>query len=70
MILFRFFYTDEVLKWDKKSQKNQQRLTVSGRVNFGFDVSCNTPDEFKRCVIVIPTAFLEHRSTTTSSKSL
>ena len=34
------FYTDEVLKWDKKSKKkNQQSLTVSSRVNFGFDVS-------------------------------
>ena len=41
------FYTDEVLKWDKKSKKkNQQSLTVSSRVNFGFDVSCNTPDDF------------------------
>ena len=28
-------YTDEVLKWDKKFQKNQQSLTVSSRVNFG-----------------------------------
>ena len=29
------FYTDEDLKWDKKSPKNQQSLPVSGRVNFG-----------------------------------
>ena len=30
----------------KALKKNQQGLPVSGRVNFGFDVSCNTPDEF------------------------
>jgi len=39
----RYFGTNEVLKWDKKSQKKIQRLTVSklrntrmDQTNFGF----------------------------------
>ncbi len=51
MLLGIVIYTREDLKWHKSDKIKIHGLSITGRVNFGYDVSSNTSDflSLRRC---------------------